>query len=125
MDAAIPLWRTGVHALAADHGCKAKATGESSLLCDAFVIVPKNQRVPLLRVALSFGSYRHALPTTRRYSPHVSLYARYFILTPSLPAMRIPALANSPNVPPPAGRQSGPSLNCVRVARSEEHTSEL
>ena len=41
MDAPIPLWRTGVHALATDHGCKAKATGESSLLCNAFVIVLK------------------------------------------------------------------------------------
>ena len=41
MDAAIPLWRTGVHALATDHGCKAKDTGESSLLCNAFVIVLK------------------------------------------------------------------------------------
>ncbi len=41
MDAPIPLWRTGVHALATDLGCKAKATGESSLLCHAFVIVLK------------------------------------------------------------------------------------
>ena len=44
MDAAIPLWRTGVHALATDHGCKAKATGESRLLCNAFVISAQNQR---------------------------------------------------------------------------------
>jgi hypothetical protein len=30
MDAPIPLWRTGIHALAADHGCKAnpKLQGE-------------------------------------------------------------------------------------------------
>ena len=41
MDAPIPLWRTGVHALATDHGCKAKAAGESSLLCNAFVIMLK------------------------------------------------------------------------------------
>src|SRR5207247_10502583 len=34
MDAPIPLWRTDIHALAADHGCK--ATGESSVLCDPF-----------------------------------------------------------------------------------------
>src|SRR5438445_1938337 len=41
MDAPIPLWRTGVHALATDHGCKAKTTGESSVLCNVFVIVLK------------------------------------------------------------------------------------
>ena len=41
MDAPVPLWRTGVHALATDHGCKAKAGGESSLLCSAFIRVLK------------------------------------------------------------------------------------
>lgn len=41
MDAPIPLWRTGVHALPTDLGCKAQAAGESSLLCHAFVMVLK------------------------------------------------------------------------------------
>jgi hypothetical protein len=47
MDAAIPLWRTGVHVLAADCECQAKPAGESSLLCDAFVIVPKTSESPV------------------------------------------------------------------------------
>ena len=45
MDAAIPLWRTGIHALATDYGCKAEATGKSSPYATDFVIV-LNQRVP-------------------------------------------------------------------------------
>ena len=56
MDAPIPLWRTGVHALATDHGCKAKATGESSPLCGAFVMVLINRRFRPSRVGLPVGS---------------------------------------------------------------------
>ena len=58
MDAPIPLWRTGVHALATDHGCKAKATGQSSLLCNAFVIVLKTSDSARHGSGLSLGSYR-------------------------------------------------------------------
>jgi len=41
MDAAIPLWRTGVHAVATDHGCKAKTSGELILLCNIFLMLLK------------------------------------------------------------------------------------
>ena len=65
MDAPIPLWRTGLHALATDHGCEAKATGESSLLCNAFVIMFQNQRFRTSRVGLSFGSHESPVDDPR------------------------------------------------------------